>query len=107
MNICLITSSYKLGPGDASVPFLAENVRQLADRGARVHVFAPSYEGCPGGEVDGVPVHRFRYFLKRWENLTHRQGAPNRIRNPLYLVVALFYILFGLIAAVRFCRRHR
>src|SRR3954471_12685564 len=62
MNICLITSSYKLGPGDASVPFLAENVRQLADRGARVHVFAPSYEGCPGGEVDGVPVHRFRYF---------------------------------------------
>jgi glycosyltransferase involved in cell wall biosynthesis len=107
MKVCLITSSYKLGPGDASVPFLVENVRRLVERGATVHIFAPSYEGCPSGLVDGVPVHRFRYFFKCWENLTHRQGAPNRIRNPLYLVVALFYILFGLLALVRFCRRHR
>jgi glycosyltransferase involved in cell wall biosynthesis len=70
-------------------------------------VFAPSYEGCPSHVVDGVPVYRFRYFFKRWENLTHMQGAPNRIRNPFYLFVAFFYIVSGLVHAIWFCRKHR
>jgi glycosyltransferase involved in cell wall biosynthesis len=107
MKICLITSSYKLGAGDPSVPFLVKSVQHLKDRGVDVHVFAPSYEGLGSQVVDGVPVYRFRYFFRRWENLTHKQGAPNRIRNPLYLFVALFYILFGLVHAVWFCRKQR
>jgi glycosyltransferase involved in cell wall biosynthesis len=106
VKICMITSTYKLSESDVNVPFLVESVRRLVRSGASVHVFAPSYEGCKSHEVDGVPVHRFRYFFKRWENLTHNQGAPNRIRNPFYLLVAFFYIVFGLLHAVHFCRKH-
>jgi glycosyltransferase involved in cell wall biosynthesis len=103
MKICLMTSSYKLSADDKNVPFLTEQVRHLVREGFEVHVFAPSYEGLRSQVIDGVPVYRFRYFFKRWENLTHKQGAPNRIRNPFYLVVALFYILSGLVHALWFC----
>jgi hypothetical protein len=63
VKICMITSTYKLSESDVNVPFLVESVRRLVRSGASVHVFAPSYEGCKSHEVDGVPVHRFRYFL--------------------------------------------
>src|ERR1700682_4225710 len=106
MRICLMTSTYKLSEDDPNAPWLCENVRSFVKGGAHVHVFAPSYEGLGSQVLDGVPVYRFRYFFKPWEDLTHKQGAPNRIRNPLYLVVAFFYILFGLIQAIRFCRKN-
>lgn len=107
MKICLMTSTYKLSEEDTNVPFLVENIRHLRAHGAEVQVFAPSYEGLGSQVLDGVPVYRFRYFFKRWENMTHKQGAPNRLRNPLYLLVAPFYILAGLLHAVWFCRKHR
>ncbi|MFN0317551.1 MAG: glycosyltransferase [Burkholderiales bacterium] len=107
MKICVMTSSYKLSESDTNVPFLVESVRQLKASGMDVHVFAPSYEGGGSQVLDGVTVHRFRYFLRRWENLTHNQGAPNRLRNPLYLAVAAFYIVFGLVHAIALCRKQR
>ena len=106
MKICLMTSTYKLSDQDRSVPWLVENVRHLVANGVEVHVFAPSYEGLQSQVLDGIPVYRFRYFFKRWENLTHKQGAPNRLRNPLYLLVVPFYILAGLLHAVWFCRHN-
>lgn len=107
MKVCLMTSVYALSESDRNGSFLVESTRYLKERGHEVKVFAPSYEGLADHHIEGVPVHRFRYFFKKFENLTHGQGAPNRIRNPLYLLVAFFYILFGLISAVRFCRREK
>ena len=107
MKIGVVTSVYALSDTDRHASFLVESTRQLIARGHEVKVFAPSYEGCPSHLVHGVAVHRFRYFPRRWENLTHGEGAPNRIRNPLYLFVAAFYILFGLIGLLRFCRAER
>jgi len=105
MRICVMTSVYALSETDRNGSFLVESTRHLAHHGHDVRVFAPSYEGCADHIVQGVPVYRFRYFFRRWENLTHGQGAPHRIRNPFYLFVAFFYILAGLIHAARFCRR--
>jgi glycosyltransferase involved in cell wall biosynthesis len=102
-----MTSVYALSETDRHASFLVESIDHLVRQGHQVEVFAPSYEGCPSHRVRGVPVHRFRYFLRRWENLTHGQGAPNRIRNPIYLIIAFFYIFFGAIAAMRFCRANR
>jgi glycosyltransferase involved in cell wall biosynthesis len=107
MKICRMTSTYKLADGDSNVPFLVEANRQLKALGADVHVFAPSYRGLRSQVLDGVPVYRFRYFIRRWEDLTHNQGAPNRLRNSWYLLVAPFYVIAGLIHAVHFCRKSR
>ncbi len=107
MRVCLFTSVYALSEDDRNGCFLVETANRLRRRGHEVEVLAPSYEGCPSHTVQGVRVHRFRYFPRRWENLTHFQGAPNRIRNPFYLIVAAFYVCAGLAAAVRLCRRSR
>ena len=107
MKICLVTSVYALSDDDRHASFLVESTRHLVARGYEVKVFAPSYKGCRSHTVEGVEVRRFRYFPARWEDLTHGQGAPNRIRNPLYLFVAIFYILCGMIGLIRFARSER
>ena len=107
MKICVMTSVYALSDDDRNGSFLVESTKHLVRRGHEVNVFAPSYAGQGDHRVNGVPVHRFRYFFPRWENLTHGQGAPNRIRNRFYLFVAFFYIVAGAISAIRFCRKKR
>jgi glycosyltransferase involved in cell wall biosynthesis len=107
MKVCVVTSVYARSEGDRNGSFLVECNKHLAAQGVDVHVFAPSYEGLRHHHIQGIPVYRFRYFFKRWENLTHMQGAPNRIQNPFYLFVAGFYILAGLLHFIPYCLRHR
>jgi glycosyltransferase involved in cell wall biosynthesis len=107
MKICLFTSVYAMSEIDKHAAFLVESNKHLMARGHEIHVLAPSYEGLASHVVKGVYVHRFRYFFKKWEHLTHTEGAPNRVSNPFYLCVAVFYVLAGLIAAVRLCRKER
>lgn len=107
MKVLVVTSVYALSETDRNGSFLVEAVRHLKRRGHEVTVLAPSYEGRSNHLIDEVPVHRFRYFFKKWENLTHMEGAPNRIQNPLYLFIAFFYIIAGLVAAVRLAWRDR
>jgi uncharacterized protein (TIRG00374 family) len=102
-----MSSCYALDETDRHASFLVESNRYLAERGVEVSVFAPSYHGLHNHIVNGVEVRRFRYCLSRWENLTHMEGAPTRIKNPFYLVVAALYILSGLIQSIWFCSRKR
>jgi glycosyltransferase involved in cell wall biosynthesis len=106
MRILIIASTYpRHEKDDYAVPWLRESVKRLASRGHQVTILAPSYEGLRDHYIDNVPVHRFRYSPRRWEHLTHEQGAPNRIRNPLYQVLGLPYVLMGWRAAVRLARQ--
>jgi glycosyltransferase involved in cell wall biosynthesis len=107
MKICMMTSVYALSEKDRNGSFLVECNRYMAEQGHQIQVFAPSYNGLKSHEVQGIPVYRFRYFIKHFENLTHFQGAPNRIRNPFYLFVAFFYILSGIFNALALCRREK
>lgn len=107
MKIGMMTSVYALTEDDRNGSFLVECNRHLKQRGFEIQVFAPSYQGRENHAIQGIPVYRFRYFLKRFENLTHFQGAPNRIRNPFYLFVAAFYILSGLLQSIGFCRKEQ
>jgi glycosyltransferase involved in cell wall biosynthesis len=107
LKICVIGSTYPRHEQDYAVPWLRESVRRLTARGHAVTVLAPSFEGLPSHELDGVPVNRFRYAPTRWENLTHEQGAPNRIRNPIYQLLGLPYVAFGALAAARLAARER
>lgn len=107
MKICLFSSVYALSESDKHAAFLVECNQHLLDQGHEIHVLAPSFRGLGSHVVKGVKVHRFRYFFERWEHLTHGEGAPNRIRNPLYLALAGIYVLMGAIAAVRLCQKEK
>jgi glycosyltransferase involved in cell wall biosynthesis len=105
VRIGVLTSVYALGEGDRNGSFLVECHRYLRRAGVEIEVLAPSYQGLESHEIEGIPVRRFRYFPKRFENLTHMQGAPNRIRNPFYMGVAGFYLMAGTVATIDFARR--
>ena len=105
MRVCYVVSTFPRFEGDPEVPWLPETVRRLRAKGVEVEVFASSYEGMKPHTIDGIRVHRFRYFFKRWERLTHDEGATNKVqRSPLYNLLAVFYIFFGAISMLRYCR---
>ncbi len=108
VRVLYIATAYGRHPDDVITPWMTETIHRLRREGVAVEVLAPSYRGLEGGEVDGVRVHRFRYAPRRWEDLTHDQTAPDRIRErPWYLGLVPGYALAGMRAAARLASRDR
>jgi len=107
LRILMLGSTYPRHEADYAVPWLRETVKRLCDRGHRVTVLAPSFRGLASHSIDGVIVRRFRYAPKAWECLTHEQGAPNRIRNPIYQALGLPYVISGVAAAAALAVREQ
>ena len=107
MRVLYLVTNFARWEGDPHSPWLVEQALQLRDRGIESAVLAPSYKGLRDHEIYGIPVYRFHYFFSRWEDLTHLEGGPNKIKNPLYLPLILPYMFFGTLAAIRHCRRQR
>jgi len=105
MRVCFVVSTFPRFEGDPEVPWLLETVRRLRAKGIDVEIFASSYQGMEPHVLEGIPIHRFRYFFRRWEYLTHNEGATNKVQlSPLYKLLALPYIIFGALSMIRFCR---
>lgn len=107
LSIAVLGSTYARSANDAQVPWLRESVNRLAALGHRMTVIVPSFEGLKNHFIDGVEVLRFRYAPRRWEHLTHDEGAPNKLRNPLYQFLAAPYIGLGAVAATQWARERR
>jgi len=106
MRILHIVTAFPRFPNDIISPWLVEMLKRLRAAGHDVEVLAPAYRGGGNREFGGIPVHRFRYFPARWEDLTHDQATPDRLRRSLrYKIMPLFYVLGGVWAAWRLCRR--
>jgi glycosyltransferase involved in cell wall biosynthesis len=101
LRILVIASTYPRSEEDYAVPWLRESLNRLAARGHELTVLAPSYRGLRSHEIDRIMVHRFRYSPQRWESLTHEEGAPNRIVNPLFQLLGVPYVAMGSLASGR------
>jgi glycosyltransferase involved in cell wall biosynthesis len=69
-------------------------------------VAVPSFKGLRSHTIDGVSVLRFRYAPSAVESLTHDEGAPNKLRNPLYNLLAAPYIASGAAHLTRWAARY-
>jgi len=108
MRILHVVTAFPRSPDDVIVPWLVELLKRLRAAGHEVEVFTSSYRGAPDQVVGGIPVHRFRYFPRRWERLTHEEAAPDRMkRSLLYRLMPACFVVAGMIAAWRLCRRQR
>jgi len=108
MRILHVVTAFPRSPDDVIVPWLVELLERLRAAGHDVEVFTASYGGMPDQQVRGIPVRRFRYFLRRWERLTHDEAAPDRMkRSLLYRSMAVAFVLAGMVAIWRLCRRER
>ncbi|MEM8734930.1 MAG: glycosyltransferase [Planctomycetota bacterium] len=101
LRILVISSTYPRHEDDYAVPWMREAHRRIMDRGHEVTVLAPSYKGLKNHEIDGAQVRRFRYAPASMETLTHEQGAPLKVRKVAKQLLAIPYILFGCLAAIR------
>lgn len=92
--------------GDVITPWLFETLKRLQSQGIEVKVLTSSYKGLKSQVVSGIQVLRFRYFLKPWENLTHEEHAPDRMKKGLLnKLLPFFYLVFGSAAIIRAVRR--
>ncbi|MBK1832025.1 glycosyltransferase family 4 protein [Verrucomicrobiaceae bacterium R5-34] len=102
-----MTSTYARSEADCQVPWMRELLSRLGTGAGAIRVMAPAFEGLKSHAIDGVPVHRFRYAPAKFENLTHDEGAPNKSRSLFYKLLAIPYIVCGMIAVFGWCVKHR
>src|SRR5487761_984974 len=108
MRVLHVVTAFPRSREDVIVPWLVELLKRLPAAGYDVEVFTSAYRGGGGDSYEGIRVHRFRYFFARWEDLTHDEAAPDRMRrSALYRVLPAFYIAGGLWGIWRLARRER
>src|SRR5205814_10558403 len=106
MHILHVVTAFPRSPDDVIVPWLVELLKRLLAAGHEAEVFTSSYRGAPDQVVSGIPVHRVRYFPRRWERLTHEEAAPDRMkRSLLYRLMPALSLLRGMLTAWRPCSR--
>lgn len=107
MKVLFVTSTFARSDEDDQVPWLLELALVLRERGVDLEVLAPTYAGLASHTVHGIPVHRYRYFTKKREVVTHEAGAMNNMvgRRDL-LIPALSLVGAGMAAAARLARRN-
>lgn len=108
MRILHVVTAFPRSTDDVIVPWLVELIKHLRAAGHDAQVLTSAYKGGGNTAFAGIPVHRFRYFPARWEDLTHDEAAPDRMRHSLrYRIMPALYVLCGLWAAWRLGRRQR
>jgi len=106
MKVLVIGSVYPRFQEDAEVPWLRTSVAHLKQAGVEIQVLAPAYKGLRDHEIDGTPVHRFRYAPASWEILTHEEGAPSKMASKPWLqLLAIPYIISGFFKCLSICRK--
>ena len=108
MKVLFVTSTFPRSEDDDQVPWLLELALVLRERGADLEVLAPTYAGLESHEVFGIPVHRYRYYSKKYEVVTHEAGAMNNLVGRRDLALPAFTLVgAGMAAAARLARREQ
>ena len=106
-RILFVTSNFPRWGGDTTTPFVLHLAQDLQEIGWAVEVLAPHAAGAARHEVlDGVPVHRFRYFWpEAWQSVCYQGGALVNLRreklNWLKLPALVFFELWALFRLAR------
>src|SRR5882762_9478690 len=102
MRILHVVTAFPRSRDDVISPWLVEMLKRLQARGHVVEVLTSGCKGGGGNVFAGIPVHRFRYFFARGEDLTHDEGAADRMQRSLrHKVLPAFYVSAGLWAVWR------
>lgn len=105
MKVLFVTSTFPRSEDDDQVPWLLELALVLRETGVELEVLAPTYAGLESHEIHGIPVHRYRYFTKKREVVTHEAGAMNNMVGRRDLMLPAFSLVgAGMGAAARLCR---
>lgn len=107
-SILVLASTYPRWKNDSEPLFVHYLCEQLT-REYRVIALAPHYPGASCQEdMDGVLVHRFRYFLPSGERLAYDGGIiQNLKRNRLKLLLVPFFLISQFIHILVLSRKYK
>ena len=107
-NLLIVTSTFPRWKNDTDPPFVFELAKRLANH-FTITVLTPNYTGSLSYEnMEGISVHRFRYFLKSFEKLAGSEGIlPTLKRNKLYYLLVPFFILAEFLALLQLIRKNK
>ncbi len=111
MKVLITASTYPRHLGDTIPGFVHDFASQLAARTEfeEVHVVVPHAEGIKRYEVmDGVNIHRFRYwFSEKGETITYGGAVQKVSKSPVYLAKLASLLFCQLVATYRVSRRYK
>ena len=82
MKVCWITSSYIKNKTDSTSFFLHEIAKRLTEHGIEIHIITPISQGSVCEEIiDGVIIHRFSFFPKKYDKLTYGSGMAVNLKK--------------------------
>ena len=107
-SILVLASTYPRWKNDTEPRFVHDLCKQLS-REYRVIALVPHYPGANCEEdMDGILVHRFRYFLPSGERLAYDGGIiQNLKRNRLKLLLVPFFLISQFIHILVLCRKYK
>ena len=107
-SILVLASTYPRWNNDTEPLFVHYLCKQLA-REYRVIALVPHYPGASRHEeMDGIQVHRFRYFFSFGEHLAYDGGIiQNLKKNRLKLLLVPLFMASQFINILLLCRRHK
>jgi len=102
----IVTAFPRSDDEDSMTPWLIALIQELERQGVENTVLAPSYKGLGDQKVFGIDVRRYRYFFRKWEDLTHDEATPVRLaRKPWYLLWVPFMLSAGRRAVKKILKR--
>lgn len=92
-----MSSSFPRFRGDKITIFAYEFCKYLANLGHEVHVLAPHHANAkPSEDMDGIFVHRFKYFMSNYQILAYASGIPANIGKSNFVKFQFLpYTFFG------------
>lgn len=103
MKVLYIVTAFARNKDDFVTPWLTSTVSLLNEKeNIDVEVLTSSYKGVKSQVINNIKVHRFRYFFKPFEILTHEKCVPEKLKeNKTMWLLIPFYMFFGTLATIR------
>ena len=96
-KLLVLTTTYPRWADDSD-PAFVHNLNKQLTQGFEVHVLAPHAPGARTEELlDGVFVHRYRYFPTRWQKLAYDGGIMPNIKANRWLVAQVPFLFVAML----------
>ncbi|MDH3434783.1 MAG: glycosyltransferase family 4 protein, partial [Gammaproteobacteria bacterium] len=105
-KVLVVTTTFPRHEGDDQPRFVLDLCKSLPGEFEQ-RVLAPSAPELPlDDRIEGIPVRRFRYFLRQGETLAYGSGVLANLREKTRRWLLVPFFLLGLVLAVRQELRH-
>jgi glycosyltransferase involved in cell wall biosynthesis len=82
MKVLFLTHNFPRTRDDNAGAFVLHLAHALRAQDVEVRVVAPAGDGAPANDIfDGIPVERFRYAPRRFENLAYTGNMASQVRD--------------------------